>query len=170
MEEIEITKPDDWHVHFRDREILKVVVPETTRNFARAIVMPNLIPPILNGKQAIQYKKKFNEKELQRITFFQYLTLIYDHETALYVKDSFGYDSEVIHLNADSALTMFESDFFAKDDYYILKNGMSQLIDRMEEQIEKTSTILKTNCSVQEINEDYIVTSKGDKFYFEHLM
>ena len=50
MEEIEIIKPDDWHVHFRDNEILKAVVPETTRHFARSIVMPNLIPPILNAK------------------------------------------------------------------------------------------------------------------------
>ena len=43
MEQIEIIKPDDWHVHFRDDEILKAVVPETTRHFARSIVMPNFI-------------------------------------------------------------------------------------------------------------------------------
>ena len=60
MEEIEIIKPDDWHVHFRDNDILKAVVPETTRHFARAIVMPNLTRPILNGKQAIEYKKRIN--------------------------------------------------------------------------------------------------------------
>ncbi|MDA8687873.1 dihydroorotase, partial [bacterium] len=58
MEEIEIIKPDDWHVHFRDNEILKAVVPETTRHFARCIVMPNLIPPILSAKHAIEYKKR----------------------------------------------------------------------------------------------------------------
>jgi dihydroorotase len=58
MEEIVITKPDDWHVHFRDDEVLQAVVPETSRHFARAIVMPNLVPPILNGKQAKQYKNK----------------------------------------------------------------------------------------------------------------
>ena len=61
MEEIEIIKPDDWHVHFRDNEVLKAVVPETSRYFSRAIVMPNLVPPILNGKQAKQYKKKIEE-------------------------------------------------------------------------------------------------------------
>ena len=61
MEEIEIIKPDDWHVHFRDDEVLKAVVPETSRYFSRAIVMPNLLPPILNGKQAKQYKKKIEE-------------------------------------------------------------------------------------------------------------
>ena len=58
MKEIEIIQPDDWHVHFRDSKIMEAVVPETARHFARAIVMPNLIPPILNGNQAIQYKKK----------------------------------------------------------------------------------------------------------------
>ena len=58
MEEIEIIKPDDWHVHFRDGEVLEAVVPETTRHFARAIIMPNLIPPILKGIDAVKYKKK----------------------------------------------------------------------------------------------------------------
>ena len=59
MEEIEIIKPDDWHVHFRDGKILEAVVPETTRHFARAIIMPNLDPPILKGIDAVKYKKKY---------------------------------------------------------------------------------------------------------------
>ena len=58
MKEIEIIKPDDWHVHFRDGIILKHVVPETSRHFSRAIIMPNLLPPILSGKDAVIYKKK----------------------------------------------------------------------------------------------------------------
>jgi dihydroorotase len=57
MEKIEIIKPDDWHVHFRDGKILEAVVPETTRHFARAIIMPNLVPPILKGIDAVKYKK-----------------------------------------------------------------------------------------------------------------
>ena len=76
MEEIEIIKPDDWHVHFRDNEILKVVVPETTRHFARSIVMPNLIPPILNAKQAIEYKKRI-EKAIPSTDDFEPLMTIY---------------------------------------------------------------------------------------------
>ncbi|OUU30044.1 MAG: dihydroorotase [Candidatus Endolissoclinum sp. TMED37] len=76
MEEIEIIKPDDWHVHFRDGEILKAVVPETTRHFARSIVMPNLIPPILNAKQAIEYKKRI-EKAIPSTDDFQPLMTIY---------------------------------------------------------------------------------------------
>ncbi|MDA9882503.1 dihydroorotase [Alphaproteobacteria bacterium] len=76
MEEIEIIKPDDWHVHFRDNEILKAVVPETTRHFARSIIMPNLIPPILNAKQAINYKKRI-EKAIPSTDKFEPLMTIY---------------------------------------------------------------------------------------------
>ena len=81
MEEIEIIKPDDWHVHFRDNEILKAVVPETTRHFARSIVMPNLIPPILNAKQAIEYKKRI-EKAIPSTDNFEPLMTIYLTEEA----------------------------------------------------------------------------------------
>jgi dihydroorotase len=76
MEEIEIIKPDDWHVHFRDNEILKAVVPETSRHFARSIVMPNLVPPILNAKQAIEYKKRI-EKAIPKADSFEPLMTIY---------------------------------------------------------------------------------------------
>ncbi len=69
MEEIEIIKPDDWHVHFRDNDILNAVVPETSRHFARAIVMPNLIPPILNGIQANKYKKELKTQFQKTMTF-----------------------------------------------------------------------------------------------------
>ena len=76
MEEIEIIKPDDWHVHFRNNEILEAVVPETTRHFARSIVMPNLIPPILNGNDALQYKKRI-EKAIPQSDCFEPLMTIY---------------------------------------------------------------------------------------------
>ena len=76
MEKLEIIKPDDWHVHFRDNEILDAVVPETTRHFARSIVMPNLIPPIINAKQAIEYKKRI-EKAIPKSCYFEPLMTIY---------------------------------------------------------------------------------------------
>ena len=76
MKEIKILKPDDWHVHFRDNEIMKAVVPETTRHFARAIVMPNLIPPILNEKQAILYKQRI-KKAIPKNNNFEPLMTIY---------------------------------------------------------------------------------------------
>ncbi|CUJ34174.1 dihydroorotase [Cognatishimia activa] len=53
-----ITRPDDWHLHLRDGAMLKAVLPETARHFARAIVMPNLIPPVVTGAQAAAYKDR----------------------------------------------------------------------------------------------------------------
>ncbi len=61
MKTIEIIKPDDWHVHFRDDEVLKAVVPETSRHFSRALVMPNLVPPVLSGSDALEYKKRIQD-------------------------------------------------------------------------------------------------------------
>ena len=81
MEEIEIIKPDDWHVHFRDNEILKAVVPETSRHFARSIVMPNLIPPILNAKQAIAYKKRIEKAIPPKDSFEPLMTIYLTEET-----------------------------------------------------------------------------------------
>ena len=81
MEEIEIIKPDDWHVHFRDNEILRAVVPETSRHFARSIVMPNLIPPILNAKQAIEYKKRIKKAIPPKDSFEPLMTIYLTEET-----------------------------------------------------------------------------------------
>jgi dihydroorotase len=82
MEEIEIIKPDDWHVHFRDNEILKAVVPETSRHFARSIVMPNLIPPILKAKQAIEYKKRIKKAIPSTDNFEPFMTIYLTEETS----------------------------------------------------------------------------------------
>ena len=61
QEEITIRQPDDWHVHLRDGEILKTVVPQTARIFRRAVVMPNLNEPIITVDAAIAYKKNILE-------------------------------------------------------------------------------------------------------------
>ena len=43
---ITIRKPDDWHLHVRDNEMLKACMPYTAKKFGRAIIMPNLVPPL----------------------------------------------------------------------------------------------------------------------------
>ena len=81
MEQIEIIKPDDWHVHFRDGEMLKAVVPETTRHFARSIVMPNLIPPILTGKDALRYKARIENTIPKDEKFKPFMTVYLTENT-----------------------------------------------------------------------------------------
>ena len=58
MTRITITRPDDWHVHLRDGEMLASVVPDTARRFARAMVMPNLDPPVLTVSDARHYRNR----------------------------------------------------------------------------------------------------------------
>ncbi len=53
-----ITRPDDWHVHLRDGAMLAAVLPDTARQFARAIVMPNLKPPIRTTVDALAYRER----------------------------------------------------------------------------------------------------------------
>lgn len=56
--EIKIVQPDDWHLHLRDNEMLKAVLPETARDFGRAIIMPNLVPPVVTTQDALAYRDR----------------------------------------------------------------------------------------------------------------
>jgi dihydroorotase len=56
-----IRRPDDWHVHLRDGDLLRTVAPYTARQFSRAIIMPNLVPPISNTDAADAYRKRILE-------------------------------------------------------------------------------------------------------------
>ncbi len=58
MTTLTIPRPDDWHLHFRDGAVLNAVAPETARDFARGIVMPNLVPPVVTGADAEAYKAR----------------------------------------------------------------------------------------------------------------
>src|SRR5215471_6995858 len=55
---ITIRKPDDWHLHARDGAMLKAVLPFTAKHFGRAILMPNLVPPVVTSKDAIAYRER----------------------------------------------------------------------------------------------------------------
>src|SRR5690349_23900370 len=61
VQTITIRRPDDWHVHLRDGDMLRKVAPYTARQFARAIVMPNLVPPIASVDAARGYRKRILE-------------------------------------------------------------------------------------------------------------
>lgn len=58
MTRITIRRPDDWHLHLRDGAMLEGILPETTRHFARAIIMPNLVPPVATVADARSYRDR----------------------------------------------------------------------------------------------------------------
>ena len=53
-----ITRPDDWHLHLRDGAMLDAVTPDTARHFGRALIMPNLVPPVVTGSDAAAYRAR----------------------------------------------------------------------------------------------------------------
>ena len=58
VQELILRQPDDWHLHLRDAEMLRAVLPESARHFARAIIMPNLVPPVVTSADAGAYRDR----------------------------------------------------------------------------------------------------------------
>ena len=56
--ELTIRRPDDWHLHLRDGAMLEGVIGDTSRHFARAIIMPNLVPPVVTTADASAYRDR----------------------------------------------------------------------------------------------------------------
>ncbi|MEM9901577.1 MAG: dihydroorotase [Pseudomonadota bacterium] len=60
-ETLTICRPDDWHLHLRDGAVLRAVLPESARHFARGLIMPNLVPPVVTGADARAYRSRIRE-------------------------------------------------------------------------------------------------------------
>ena len=122
-------------------------------------------------KEAVEQKKEIKKENLVNITFFQYLMMLYDSETVQYIKDTFGYDSEIMNLNAHAAIKMYKNDILSEDDYYYLSGGLSQIIQKMEEElILKENVIIKRNTQITNIVDNKIIIGNGDKFKYGKLI
>jgi dihydroorotase len=75
MTSLTLTCPDDWHLHLRDGVVLNDVVPDSARRFARAIVMPNLKPPVTTVEQALAYRERILAAVPNGMTFEPLMTL-----------------------------------------------------------------------------------------------
>lgn len=74
--------PDDWHLHVRDGEALQFVVPDSARQFARAIIMPNLKPPVTTVLQAEAYRERIIAAVPDKVDFDPLMTLYLTEETS----------------------------------------------------------------------------------------
>ncbi len=77
-----LTRPDDWHVHLRDGAMLSRVVPDTAQRFARAIVMPNLVPPVTTTERAEDYRQRIIAAVPSGVRFEPLMTLYLTDNTA----------------------------------------------------------------------------------------
>ncbi|NVK87905.1 MAG: dihydroorotase [Gammaproteobacteria bacterium] len=78
-----LTQPDDWHLHFRDGDLLAETVPATARCFARAIVMPNLVPPVTTAAAATEYRARIMQAVPEDKAFEPLMTLYLTGETTV---------------------------------------------------------------------------------------
>ncbi|MEP5732561.1 MAG: dihydroorotase [Sulfitobacter sp.] len=76
-----LRRPDDWHLHLRDGNMLNAVLPHTTAHFARAIIMPNLVPPVVTGAQAIAYRDRILSALPKGASFEPLMTLYLTEDT-----------------------------------------------------------------------------------------
>ena len=76
-----IRRPDDWHLHLRDGDMLRAVLPHTTTHFARAIIMPNLVPPVVTAADARAYRDRINAALPEGANFTPLMTLYLTENT-----------------------------------------------------------------------------------------
>ncbi|MGR3825176.1 MAG: dihydroorotase [Salipiger marinus] len=75
MTEITLRRPDDWHLHLRDGAMLAAMAPESARHFGRAIIMPNLVPPVVTGAEAAAYRDRIRAALPEGSDFTPLMTL-----------------------------------------------------------------------------------------------
>lgn len=80
MQELTLTRPDDWHIHLRDGAALAYTVPDVARAFARAIIMPNLVPAVVDAATAVAYRQRIEAHIPAEANFTPLMTLyLTDH-------------------------------------------------------------------------------------------
>ena len=82
MDTLTLTRPDDWHLHLRDGDMLAAVLPDTARRFARAIVMPNLKPPVRTVADAAAYRQRILDALPEGMDFEPLMTLYLTDNTS----------------------------------------------------------------------------------------
>jgi len=118
MTSITIKRPDDWHLHLRDGEMLEGVIEHSAKDFARAIIMPNLVPPVVTTQDATAYRERIISALPKGMDFTPLMTLYLTENTD--PKDvEAGHASGLITAlklypagattNSDSGVTNFEN-------------------------------------------------------------
>lgn len=97
MKKLTLTRPDDWHIHVRSGAILKTVIAHTARQFARAIIMPNLKPPVTSVAQALFYREEILQAVPAGFNFIPLMTL---YLTASTSADEIKKAAESEHIHA----------------------------------------------------------------------
>ena len=123
-------------------------------------------------KQLLTKTKGLKKEYLENILFFQLLIDIFDYDTAVLMREGFGYDSEFMNLNARACIDMFKKDLLNdKSDYFTLKDGLSKIIKTLNDKLKSYSNItIKLSEGLEKIEDGYISSYKQNRFYYDKLI
>ena len=100
----------------------------------------------------IKKSKKYKKSYLQTISFYDLVLKVVSYECAQFLLDAFGYDAELLEVNANDGIRMFSKDFDVKNQYYILKTGFSKLIGKIVKELGKRNIVIYKNSEIKEFN------------------
>ncbi len=118
IDRLTLLRPDDWHIHLRDGALLPRTVADAARTFARAIIMPNLVPPVRNAAEADQYRQRILDARPAESSFQPLMVLYLTDQTSAAdihnaVKSGFVHAAKLYPAgattNSDSAVTSLEA-------------------------------------------------------------
>jgi len=183
QQNISIIKPDDWHLHIRDEDIMRAVLAHTTENFSRAIIMPNLNPPVVTKHDAIKYRNRIISAIPDVDSFTPLMTLyLTDNTNAEDLRNSFKEGVVVAaKLYPAGATTNSESGVTDVKTIYPLLSAMEEIgmpllihgevvkddvdvFDRENVFIEKILSPLRDNFPCLKIVLEHVTTSAGVDF------
>jgi len=128
MTQITITQPDDWHLHFRDGAMLNETVPATARCFKRAIVMPNLVPPVSNRQQALEYRQRIIDAAPPEKGFNPLMTLYLTNDTtAATIKEAISAEIPAAKLYPAGATTNSDAAVQGIENLYNVFEAMAEV-------------------------------------------
>jgi len=186
MRQITLARPDDWHLHLRDGDAMRSIVGMTARQMGRAIVMPNLSPPVTTTKQAMSYRKKIVEALPKKTSFNPLMTLyLTDNTTQQNIIDASN--EECVYavklypagatINSDDGVTCLASAYPAieqmqKEDLPLLIHGEVvqsdvDIFDREKVFIETVLVPLIENFPELKIVLEHITTKDATDFVLE---
>ena len=178
-----ITRPDDWHLHLRDGDALRAVVPHSAARFGRAIVMPNLRPPVTTTEQALAYRERVRAALPPGSSFEPLMTLYLTDNTSPAEIDAARASGTVVGVkyypagattNSDSGVTAIERCFevLARMEMLDLPlllhgevtDGAVDVFDRERVFIDTTLTLLTRSFPGLRIVLEHVTTREGVEF------
>jgi dihydroorotase len=184
--EIKIIRPDDWHLHLRDDALMHSVLPDTARQFARAIIMPNLRPPVTTTAQAMAYRERIVAAIPKGMQFEPLMTLyLTDNTSAEEIKTA--KQSGLVHAvklypagattNSDAGVTDLRKTYAALEEMQrcgmpLLLHGevtdtATDVFDREARFIERVLQPLLKNLPGLRIVFEHITTNEAAQFVAE---